>query len=172
MSAVSIHRALLLLRGCWLLLEWSFGWGPHPRQLICFASPVCSAFRQCSRPSLVVGHPGRPLVLSPVGAIDICFGTRGQRRLQRAWARTTTTGQRRPHLFSTSAYLLSCWMVQSLQCLFYRQCVIHLQGRPNQSIKLAPALFYGPSIIKEPGGSSLSALTAWSVFVSRRRQRK
>jgi hypothetical protein len=146
MSAVSIHRALLLLRGCWLLLEWSFGWGPHPRQLICFTSPV--------------------------GAIDICFGTRGQRRLQRAWARTTTTGQRRPHLFSTSAYLLSCWMVQSLQCLFYRQCVIHLQGRPNQSIKLAPALFYGPSIIKEPGGSSLSALTAWSVFVSPRRQGK
>lgn len=86
MSAVLIHRALLLLRGCWLLLEWSFGWGPHPRQLICFASPVCSAFRQCSRPSLVVGHPGRHLVLLPVGAIDICFGTRGQRRLQRAWA--------------------------------------------------------------------------------------
>ena len=58
----------------------------RPRQLICFASPVRSAFRRCSRRSLVVGHPGRPPVLSPMGAIDICFGTRGQRRLQRAWA--------------------------------------------------------------------------------------
>jgi hypothetical protein len=31
MSAVLIYRALLLLRGCWLLLEWLFGWGPHAR---------------------------------------------------------------------------------------------------------------------------------------------
>ena len=44
------------------------------------------AGRLTKRRSLVVGHPGRPLVLSPVDAIDICFGTRGQRRLQRAWA--------------------------------------------------------------------------------------
>jgi hypothetical protein len=29
MSAVSIFRGLLLVRGCWLLLEWFFGWGSH-----------------------------------------------------------------------------------------------------------------------------------------------
>ncbi len=30
-GAVSIYRTLLLLRGCWLLLEWLFAWGPHAR---------------------------------------------------------------------------------------------------------------------------------------------
>ncbi len=27
MNAVAIYRALLLVRGCWLLAEWIFGWG-------------------------------------------------------------------------------------------------------------------------------------------------
>jgi hypothetical protein len=161
MSAMLIYRALPFLRGCWLLLEWLFGWGPHAR-VNSFASlhPYAAVFADA------VAVASWLVILG-----GLWFFRRSASFIARL-GRTTTTGRRRPHLFSPSAYLLSCWMVRSLQSLFYRQCVIHLQGRPDQSIKLAPALFYGPSIFKEPGGSSLSALTAWSVFVSRRRQGK
>jgi hypothetical protein len=31
MSAASIYRALIAIRGLWLVVEWSFGWGAHSR---------------------------------------------------------------------------------------------------------------------------------------------
>jgi hypothetical protein len=32
MAAVSVYRTLLIVRGCWLLLEWVFGWGSSVRE--------------------------------------------------------------------------------------------------------------------------------------------
>jgi hypothetical protein len=37
MGAVSIYRALLLLRGCWLLVVWFFGWEAHSTRVNSFA---------------------------------------------------------------------------------------------------------------------------------------
>ena len=158
----------------WLLVAPGrlFGWGPHARvnsfaSLHPYAALFADAVAVASWLVILAGlwffRRWAGLIFVLVLAVSVVYRALGPHH---------HTGQRRPHLFSPSAYLSSCWMVRSLQCFFYRQCVIHLQGRPNQSIKLAPALFYGPSIFKEPGGSSLSALTAWSVFVSRRRQGK
>ena len=31
MNAVLVYRVLIAIRGCWLLVEWIFGWGAHSR---------------------------------------------------------------------------------------------------------------------------------------------
>jgi hypothetical protein len=30
-NAVLVYRVLIAIRGCWLLVEWIFGWGTHSR---------------------------------------------------------------------------------------------------------------------------------------------
>ena len=48
MGAVSIYRALLFLRGCWLLAEWVFGWESHTARFNSFAllHPYASLFSE------------------------------------------------------------------------------------------------------------------------------
>src|SRR4051794_29515880 len=31
MAATVTYRVLIAIRGCWLMVEWFFGWGPHSR---------------------------------------------------------------------------------------------------------------------------------------------
>jgi hypothetical protein len=48
MDAVSIYRALLLLRGCWLLVVWFFGWGAHTARVnsLVLLHPYASLFAE------------------------------------------------------------------------------------------------------------------------------
>ena len=53
MSAIVFYRVLIALRGCWLLVEWLFGWGVHSRVT-----------------TFTLTHPYAPLV---AGGIAVAF---------------------------------------------------------------------------------------------------
>ena len=71
MGAVSIYRALLLLRGCWLLLVWFFGWRAHTVRVNSFVllHSYASLFAEGTALASWLSHTCRPLVLSALGPI-------------------------------------------------------------------------------------------------------
>ena len=87
MGAVSIYRTLLLLRGCWLLLEWLFGWGAHARvNLLALLHPYAVLFADAAAVASWLVILGGLWFFRRWARLIFYFGARGRRRLQRAWA--------------------------------------------------------------------------------------
>ena len=82
-GAVSIYRILLLLRGCWLLLEWLFAWGPHARiNSVALLHPYAALFADAAAvASWLVILGGLWFFRRWARLIFVLV-----RRLQRAWA--------------------------------------------------------------------------------------
>ncbi len=56
MTALSVYRVLLLVRGCWLILEWFFGWGTSTRQhSLALQHPYLSLFAEAIAVAVVLG---------------------------------------------------------------------------------------------------------------------
>jgi hypothetical protein len=108
MGALSIYRGLLLLRGCWLLLEWLFGWGAHARvNSLALLHPYAALFADAAAVAswlVILGglwffRRWARLIFVLVLAAGIVYSALGPHHHY---------SQRRPHLFSPSAYLSSC----------------------------------------------------------------
>ena len=86
-GAVSIYRTLLLLRGCWLLLEWLFGWGAHARvNLLALLHPYAVLFADAAAVASWLVILGGLWFFRRWARLIFYFGARGRRRFQRAWA--------------------------------------------------------------------------------------
>src|SRR5947207_13469301 len=98
-GAVSIYRTLLFLRGCWLLLEWLFAWGPHARiNSVALLHPYAALFADAAAvASWLVSLGG--LWFFRRWARLIFFWCSRPASFTGRLGRTTTTGQRHPHLF-------------------------------------------------------------------------
>ena len=69
MNVTLIYRVLIAIRGCWIVVEWFFGWGPHSRV-----------------DSLTLLHPYASLVAHAIAVMFLLFILTGLWFFQR-WAR-------------------------------------------------------------------------------------